>query len=190
MKLIHGADGVNDGDSAADNPFPTYAGTRRAQVTITVTRPADTTAYAANDEVCDSTSAPAVQTLTSMARASGKSLRLVSARCIDSSNVATKAQLLVFLFDTTTTPNNDNAAFAPSDSVLNTCVAVLPFNIWYPGDDTSGATGNAFSPYLGPVLDLKTSGSANLFQRIKVLNAYVPTSAEAFKFVYEVELLD
>lgn len=163
------------------NTTPWLASPIATTIDVTVTRPNDTTAYAANDELSDSTSAPAVITVTGAARASGGSVRLISARLIDSSNQATKPQLLIFLFDTTTTPGNDNSAFAPSDSVMNTCVGVLPFNIWYPGDDTSGATGNAVSPYMGPVLNIKTSGSANLFARIKVLNAYTPTAQEAFK---------
>lgn len=168
------------------NTTPWLASPLTTAVDVALTRPSDTTTYAANDEISSSTTAPAVNTITSAARASGGTVRLRAASCVDSSNVATKAQLLVYIFDTTTTPNNDNAAFAPADSVLNTCVGILPFNIWYPGDDTSGATGNAFSPYLGPELDIKTVGSANLFFRVKVLNAYVPTSAEVltFRFVF------
>jgi len=164
------------------NTTPWLASPLLTAIDVTLTRPADTTTYTANDEISSSTSAPAVNTITSAARATGGYVRLRAAACVDSSSVATKAQLLVYIFDTTTTPNNDNAAFAPSDSVMNTCVGILPFNVWYPGDDTSGATGNAFSPYLGPELDIKTTSTANLFFRVKVLNAYVPTSAEAFVF--------
>lgn len=167
------------------NTTPWLVSPLMTAIDVTLTRPNDTATYAANDEMSSSTSAPAVNTITSAARASGGMVRLRAASCVDSSNVAAKPQLLVYIFDTTTTPNNDNAAFAPADSVLNTCVGVLPFNIWYPGDDTAGATGNAFSPYLGPEIDIKTVGSANLFFRVKVLNAYVPTALEAFVFRFD-----
>lgn len=149
-------------------------------VDVTLTRPADTTAYAINDEVTDT--GGAIRTITGAARVSGGMVRLISASCIDTSAVAVRPQIAAFLFDTTSTPATDNAAFAPTDGVLNTFVGVLPFNIWYLGDDTAGATGNAVSPYLGPPLEMKTAGSANLFLRVKIYNAYVPTSGEIFTF--------
>ena len=167
------------------NTTPWLASPLATSIDVTVTRPSDTNAYTANDELSSSTSAPTVNTITSAARTSGGTVRLVSARCVDSANQSTKPQLVVFVFDTTTTPNNDNAAFAPADSVLNTCVAILPFNAWYPGDDTIGASGNAIAAYTGPALSIKTSGSANLFFRVKVLNAYTPVSAEAFVFRFD-----
>ncbi len=153
-------------------------------VDVTLTRPSDTTTYAINDEVTDT--GGAIRTITGAARASGGVCRLVSATCIDSSAVAVRPQIAAFLFDTTSTPATDNAAFAPTDGVMLTCVGILPFNVWYLGDDTAGATGNGMSPYLGPPLELKTAASANLFFRVKIYNAYVPVSAETltFRFVF------
>jgi len=154
-------------------------------VDLTITRPADTNAYAANDEWSDSTSSPSTFTLSNMARTSGGSAFITDVTVIASDNLSTKPQLLIFLFDTSVVAGNDNAAFAPSDSVMNTLVAVIPINVWYNGDDTA-STGNAVGFYLGPPVGFKTSGSANLYMRVKVLNAPTPTSASTLKFRYKV----
>jgi len=179
MKLIHGADGVNDGDVSTANPLPVAGSGTTCDVTLT--RPANTTTYAANDEVTDT--GGAILTFTGAARVSGGMGYITDLVVSSSANVAAKPQLWIFLYDTTSTPASDNAAFAPTDGVQDTCVAVLPINIWYPGDDTAGATGNAIGVYSGPPVAYKTSGSANLFGRVKILNAYVPpANSETFKF--------
>lgn len=51
MKLIHGADGVNAGDVSAANGLPVQMLASTYNSAIGVTRPANTTAYAANDVV-------------------------------------------------------------------------------------------------------------------------------------------
>jgi len=171
------AGGVSAGGQAGEAHVGEVGGSATT-ISVTLTRPADTTTYTANDEMTDT--GGAILTFASAARISGGTGYITDVIVVDSAAVATKAQLLLFLFDTTSTPVADNGAFVLTDAVLNTCIGVVPFNIWYPGDDTSGASGNAVGVYTGPPISFKTVGSANLFGRYKVLNGYVPVSGEVF----------
>src|SRR3990172_3086494 len=90
------------------------------------TRPANTTAYTANDALSESTSAPTALTFGTAAniRANGW---LIGARCVDAVNAATLPQLRLFLFRVSPTAVNDNAAFTLTDANLQDCIALLNF---------------------------------------------------------------
>lgn len=157
------------------------------RVSVTLTRPNDTTAYAAGDAVTDSTSAPTVLTFSSAARAAGKTGDIVRALMVDSANVATKGSFELWLFNASVTPDNDNAVFTPTDAELATCIGVIPFTLSYIGDATSGAGGNAI--YIGTLSEpIKfTSASGNLFGLVVVRNAYTPVAQEAFTFMLDID---
>lgn len=155
------------------SPYPTgtarvTAGGYTKVVSATLTRPANTTAYASGDEVTDT--GGGILTVTSAARASGLSGIIHSVAASFSSNWATKPTLELWIFDTTSTPQSDNAAFAPSDGVVDTLVGIIPLSATYVGDATA-STGNFAmdSGYVG--IPFQTSGSANLFCRLVVRNA-------------------
>lgn len=153
-------------------------------ITSTLTRVNNTTPYAAGDEVTNSTSAPTILTLTNIARFSGGSGIIQGVAASFSDLWGTKPSLELWVFDTTSTPSNDHTAFAPSDGVVDTLVAVIPLTATYVGDAT-GTTGN-FSMDTGPVnYPFLTSGSANLFFRIVIRNAGTPavvSSTIKFRF--------
>ena len=75
VKLVHGADGTNDGDVAKANPLPVLPLGLPKTIKVDVTRPADTAVYAAADAISDSTSAPTSGgfTITDAGRVSGGS---------------------------------------------------------------------------------------------------------------------
>lgn len=149
-------------------------------LTASYTRPADTTAYAANEALSDSTSAPTYLTFGSVTGAAGpKTGWLVGARCYSSANQSTLPQLRLFLYKSVPTAVNDNAALTMTDAQLLTCVATLTFNSFVGGDDTAGAGGNAFCTASIPE---PVAVSAPLFGLVKVLNAYTPVSAEVVTF--------
>lgn len=138
-----------------------------------ITRPADTTAYAANDALSDSTSAPTSGgfTLTGAARVSGGSGIITDVIVASSNNAATVLQGEVWIFDTSVTNVNDNAAFAISDAEVKTLVAKVPFVMV---QDTNNSAVHVQNLSIG----FTCSGSANLRFLIKVKNAYTPASAE------------
>lgn len=153
-------------------------------VDATLTRPANTTAYAAGDEVADT--GGSVITLTGMARFSGGSGIIQSVLIAVSSNWATKPSLELWLYDTTNAPATDNSAFDPTDGENDTLVAVIPVSTTYVGDATA-STGN-FAMSSGIIgIPFKCSGSANLFMRIVIRNAgQAGANSDTLKFRFKV----
>lgn len=151
-----------------------------ATVDATVTRPADTTAYAANDAISDSTSAPTSGgfTLTGMARASGGSGILDDIVVTSTNDPATLLQAELWIFDQSITNVNDNAAFALSDTDVAKLVAVVPFTMQ---TTVAGSGTNSYAQISGLGIGYTCVGSANLRFLLKAKNAYTPASAEAIK---------
>lgn len=152
-------------------------------VTASLTRPNDTNAYTAGDQVADSTSAPTILTFANVGRTSGGSGVIVGATLIDHSNQATSPDLELWILNTTATPNNDNAAFAPSDGVVDTCIGVIHFTTGYAGD--SATSGNKFYD-AGPLSVPYVCTTTSLFGLLVVRNAYTPTALEGFNVALRV----
>jgi hypothetical protein len=132
-------------------------------LTSTLTRPNDTTAYAAGDEMTDT--GGAIQTITGAARFSGGSGIIQGIYISQSTLWTTKPQMEIWVYDTTSTPVADNGAFAPTDGVTDTCIAVIPVTATYAGTVNQALDSGLISvPFV-------TSGSANLFFRIVIRNA-------------------
>jgi hypothetical protein len=132
-------------------------------LTSTLTRPADTTAYAAGDEMTDT--GGAIQTITGAARFSGGSGIIQGVYVSQSTLWTTKPAMEIWVYDTTSTPVADNGAFAPTDGVTDTCIAVIPVTATYAGTVNQALDSGQISvPFL-------TSGSANLFFRVVIRNA-------------------
>lgn len=164
-------------------PQPVQAGGYTALVSANFTRPADTTAYTAGDAATDSTSAPTALTFSGCGRDHGLSGLIVNARLVDSANQSTKGSFELWLFSSSPTPDNDNAAFTPTDAECRDLVAVIVFDTWYVGDATSGANGNAVSLATGLNRAFKcAANSKDLYGLVVVRNAYTPVSAERFDF--------
>jgi len=173
-----GADGTA-ADWSSANPGPVYV-IHGATVDATVTRPADTTAYAANDAISDSTSAPASGgfTLTGMARASGGSGIIDDIVITSTNDPATLLQAELWIFDQSITNVNDNSAFALSDTDVAKLVAVVPFTMQ---TTVAGSGTNSYAQISGLGIGYTCSGSANLRFLLKAKNAYTPANAEAIK---------
>lgn len=151
-----------------------YAGT----ATTSVTRPADTTAYAIADTWADSTSAPTSGgfTFSNMCRASGTSGVITGATFVSTNDPATTLSAELWLFDTSVTALNDNAVFsAISDTDAVKLVGVIPFTLSSTGD---GSDANSYYTVTGLSIGYTCVGSANLRAMIKVRNVYTPASAE------------
>lgn len=185
VKLVSGADGTNDGDTSKTNPFPVLPLGLPKTIKVDVTRPADTTAYASGDAISDSTSAPTSGgfTITSAGRASGGSC-IITDVCIATSNdPATKLTGEIWIFDTSVTNINDNAAFAVSDTEIKTCAAVVPFSLYDAGN-------NGFAHVTGLNILATCSGTANLRFLLRARNAYTPASAEVLSFAFKLFQVD
>lgn len=150
-----------------------------------VTRPADTTAYAVGDAISDSTSAPTSGgfTFTNAARKSGGSGIILDATFATSNDPATRLSGELFLFDTSVTNINDNAAFAVSDTEIKDCVGIIPFSMFDAGN-------NGFAHVVGLNILFTCVGSANLRFLLRARNAYTPASAEVLTCTLKILQLD
>lgn len=152
-------------------------------INATLTRPNNTNTYAAGDEITDT--GGTIRTLSNMARVSGGSGTIQGVGLSISSNGSPLPSLELWIFDTTSTPQTDNAAFAPADGEVDTALAIIPLSATYIG--TTGAGGNVFMD-TGPInFPFLTVGSANLFLRVVVRNAYIAgAGSDTYKFRFRV----
>lgn len=152
-----------------------------ATPTTTITRPADTNAYAADDAWADSTSAPTSggATLSNACRVSGGSGVIVSALIVSSIDPATLLQGELWIGDSALTAVNDNAAFALSDADAIKIVpgGVIPFTLTHSQASAGSGTNSSYN-VTGLNIAYTCSGTANLRFIPKVKNAYTPASAE------------
>lgn len=151
-------------------------------VTTSFTRPNDTNTYAIGDVVCNSTSAPVVMTFDACADGNAGSGVVIGASLVDGANQTLKGLFELWLFDTSPTIDNDNAAWTPTDAELATLVGIIPFSTARIGDATSGIGGNAvYAPDLPVNLPFVTGGSSDdLFGVLVARNAYVPVAQGTF----------
>lgn len=173
VKLIEGADGVNDGDVSATNPLPVVSTCYPVTVQTDVTRPADVLVYAVGDCISNSTSVPTAGgfTFTSAARVSGGCGIITDAIITSSNDPATRLAGEVFIFNQAATAVNDNVAFVVSDTEIKTCVAVIPFSCFDAGN-------NQLAHVTGLNIGFTCVGTANLRFLLRTRNAYTPASAE------------
>jgi len=154
-------------------------------VSVDITRPADATAYAANDALSNSTTAPTSGgfTLTGIARKSGGSVLITDVWVTNSNPAATPLQGEVFLFSQSVTNINDNAAWAVSDAEIKTCVGRVGFAL-----ETGGNNGFYHAQNLNILATCV--GSADLRFLVRVKNAYTPTASEVLTVVVKAIQLD
>jgi hypothetical protein len=154
-------------------------------ITGTVTRPTpDATLYTAGDALTDSASAPTVITFANCGRYVGGTGFIIGALLVDSANQTTKLSCELWVFESSPTPDNDNAVFTPTDAECATLVGIIPFNTSYVGDATAGAGGNIVFPAAGisPLPFVCAAASTNLFGLVVVRNGYTPVAAEVLTF--------
>lgn len=187
IKLTLGADGVNDGDIASGNPMPVEVVATQTPIpvgnyaiasTASFTRPNDATAYTAGDVVCNSTSAPTILTFADASRASGGSGTIIGASMVLGTNPATKPIYELWLFNTSVTIDNDNAGFTPTDTEMQSCVAVIPLAAPVIGDVSSTAT-SLYYAWDGAKAFV-TSGGTSLYGVLVAKSGVTPTAVDTY----------
>ena len=152
----------------------------------TLTRPATTTQYTANDAMSDSASAPTALQWNSV----NNTGHITGLTVTDGANQATLPQLEVYVFTASPTATNDNTEFGATDAEALTLVAAFSVATFYDLDPTAGTNGNAFA-CVTPIGDGPRSYACStdntLYGLVKVLNTYTPLSGEIFTFVLHTE---
>jgi hypothetical protein len=145
-------------------------------ITVSKTRPADTTTYAVGDTISESSGAGTVWTFPGFAREAGKGGTLVGASLIISTDQSIKLDSELWLFDAApTTTLNDNVAWAPTDAEMKTLLGIVffPAALWKAGSGNGCVDLDALSKAFQCV----AAGSA-IYGVLRAANAYVPTSGE------------
>jgi hypothetical protein len=154
------------------------SGGKTTIVEANFTRPSDTTAYAAGDQVCNSTTAPTIMTFSGCTSFEGGGGVIHAAALIDSVDAATGPEFDLLLFDTTATMANDNAACAVTDAEMLTFIGCISFL----AADQKSVGANAVTQNRAVGLPFKcVANSTNLYGMLVARNAYTPASAEVFK---------
>jgi hypothetical protein len=187
VKLDGGGDGASTpilAGAQASTSALAVVGPNDEFVTVTTTfnRSADTTAYAVNDTVSDSTSAPTVFTISNAAKASGGSGIITDVIVISNNDPTTPLQGEIVVFDSSVTSSNDNAAFAVSDSDITKLVGIIPFGLEDVGN-------NDVDHVQGLNIGFTCVGSANLRFMVRAKNAYTPANGETFTFRFKIQRL-
>ena len=145
-------------------------------VSATLTRPNNTTAYAAGDAISDSASAPTAQTIQ-VGKIDGDAGFIHVANLIDSNKAATPADLDVWIFEAAYTPTNDNAAFDLSDAEALNVIAIIEF-------DTAGAhttaSNRVFHHDTHGIPFKCVSGTKNLYWAVVCGGTLTPIANETF----------
>jgi hypothetical protein len=140
------------------------------------TRPSDTTAYAAQDVVSNSTTAPALLTFSSAARTNGGSGVIMSARHMKNSTTTTGATYRLHLYKVSSiTAINDNAQFTMLYANRANRIGFIDFN------HVSGGTGSDASGALSTFVNLPfvcDAAAGAIYGILTVTSAYTPTSGE------------
>lgn len=142
---------------------------------VSVTRPANVTAYTAGDVMGHATG----NALEFFTEANG---RIRGAVFIDSTAEVTKPEFDLFLFDAEPTVADDNAAFAPTDAQMKRLVGVISFlaaNFKVGGANGATILEGRDLPYFAP--------DRKLYGVMVARNAYVPVSEEEFTLRLMVE---
>jgi hypothetical protein len=154
-------------------------------ISSSITRPANTTQYAAGDVIA------AVTTnnhfvFSGCLRTGFNTGFLSGARITSSANQSTKLDAQLFLFSSSQdgtdpiTETADNAAWSPTDDELAARIGVVNFPVadWFAGDVTSGAGGNSGcdANNLGVVL----RSNPDIYGVLVARNTYTPVSGEVF----------
>ena len=169
---------------AGTNAIGSILGQRHFAAAVTITRPANTTAYAANAVL--STATTGLTAFPTFALGIGNTQRAtINNVMIVSSNgaAATKGQFGVYLFSSASPSGggfNDAAAFAPTAAALatvnNEMVGVVPSLI---------PMGTAAYGYglINDTRQVVTDASGNVYLAVVLQNAYTPASAETITVI-------
>lgn len=169
------------------NPLPTSIEWGSVSITSLVvlrqdafTRPANTTAYAARDEMSNSATAASVVPLkfSNIARPGVWSGTILDLLLLDSTAEATAPAPELWLFSAPPTAAGDNVALAFTDQdMTERLIDVIPFNVGYVG--LPGTGGNMAFPIRGHNKTYKLQDK-DLYGMLVSPAAYTPVSGEIY----------
>ncbi len=176
FKASEDGTGISVGGSAVSSSNPLPVGGKSVQKSASFTRPADTTAYAANDAIADSTSAPTLLSFANCANANGGQGYIVKTRLLTNQKTCT-ARFRLSFYHTAPSPVNDNAPkpmlYANKDKLIGR-IDLDPCNTEDATSDAAFALSTALMPYVCAAAD------TTIYCILTTLDAFTPASAQQF----------
>lgn len=167
------------GDGSSGNPFSNRPSL--IETTVSFTRPADTTAYAASDSVSNSTSSPSVLTFTNAARNNG-GFGYLTAAFLQTSQTTMTGQLRLHLFRVAPTAINDNAAYTLLNANNGNRIGWIDFVTFVTGGSGSDTAMSFGSFPGGAALPYTCDGSStSILGAFETRNAWTPANAQTFR---------
>lgn len=154
----------------------TSVGFKTQKITDSITRPSNTTAYAAGDVISEVTNNDH-HTFSDMSRHVnyGKDTgTILSARLISSVAGSPNLDGELWLFHTDIAEVADNSAAAVTDAEMLTLIGIIDF----PAGQWKTAGANAVCSVDGLNIPYKTDATAKVYGQLIARNAYTPASAE------------
>lgn len=166
----------NGGAAAAGENHIGEVGGNLIRVATEFTRPADTTAYSANDVVSDSTSGTTMQALANAARVSGGSGYIVGIR-ISTDKKSITPQFRIHFFSTNgATVSNDNAAWQDKYADVGKRIAYYDMAAMTTGADT---TNSDMSRAVDMTMRIPyVCAGTSLYFVLETLSAFTPASGQ------------
>lgn len=153
-------------------------GGNQIAVAVELTRPADTTAYAALDSISNSTSAPTVLNFADIFRAANGTGYITKAE-LWTDNKATTARIRAHIYNATVTPANDNSSFL----LLYANKAIKQGHIDLPALATEDPTNSTGAYALNSTIRLAVDAASedtDLYVSLETLDAFTPASGQKF----------
>ncbi len=177
---VSGASGSGMTLLAGENHIGEVGG--RTKVTNTsVTRPANTTAYAAG-QVVASAGGSSIFTFSGAARINAGSGVIIGVSLLDEANQTTKADFDLFLFSTSPTSQADQVALGTTNSDMEACIGRVQFLAGNAviANAGAGAAGQTFYPssLTNNIAFQAAAGSTTIYGILVARSAYTPVSAE------------
>jgi len=157
------------------------------RVDAEVTRPADTTAYAAGDVIANSTSAPALGVLAGAARVNGGSGYIVGLRMTTNQKSITPRIRVVFYNASNPNLEDDNAPEVTKYADTAKRVGSWDLAALATPADTTNSDTSQVSDYTMRIPFVAAGGSTSLYFKLVTLDGFTPTSSEKFTLTVKVD---
>jgi hypothetical protein len=155
-------------------------------VVSTLTKTSAVGAYVGGQVVAPVTALPI--TFAGVVQNNGCKGRISGCQMVDQANQAVKGVFELWLFTAPPVSPPDQSAFIPTNTELDTLIAVIPLSTAFVGNSGAGAAGNVV--YISPPLDFPfacPTNTSNLFGLLIVRNGYTPVANEVFVITLDVD---
>jgi hypothetical protein len=155
-------------------------GGNKVEVAVEITRPADTTAYAAGDSVNTSTTVPTVMTFANFARVNGGSGYITKARLVTDKKSITP-RVRVHLFNAANPQlTNDNAAFIDLYADDAKKIGFFDLPAMTTSADTTNSTESRTLDFSLRIPFVAGGATRSIFALLETLDGFTPASGEKF----------